>query len=746
MKTHFTILSFKLPFTFFTNPCFLILVFLLSGLTIEAQYQTTANSSDQIKVYGLVLDKDTKEPIPYAHIGIPKIGLGTTSGNNGYFELKVPKNYISETMTVSFMGYKTYKKKVSDIKSPFDLFLEKATLELGEIIVADEAAVENIIRKAVTNIPKNNTTYPTNNLGFYRESKTDDSLQYIYLAEGVLNIYKHSYKKQKEGYVSLVQGRRINLRNPLDTVIRGGLTSGHMAAHRFDFVQNREDFINEIYFPAYKYWIESITSYNDRPVYIIGFGEDPNATEVEVKNESTNSGGILGRLFSKKKRVIKEGARMTGRVYIDKESYAFIRAEFDITKKGLRKSNDYPLYSGSWKKNSYVVNYRQIGDKWFFSDATREGILSSGNYYSNEVKITDINPEKAKPLPYLDRISRNQAFSRLTGKYDPDFWQNYNTTPLSGDLAESVQQLENALTAQEAFDNENMLRLQRQRDSLYVAELEARELEKRRVESGDDLQELELSPKEIQALLKARDLAQRTGRKRRGYQRFKFHLGLGTHLIQSGIDQLGITVLTDEDAPETIISLQDDLKNRDFEIIGNWDMDIFFKKNFFVRFGNSFDFYNSIYKENSLGFGAELNLSKQRPVYLKAIAQYSRLRYARKLGDADNDYGKFKFDGKKFNAKSINLYYGNRTHNLKLSAELSVEMNPSRELYLRGSYLLPFSKRQEIWLKERRQFFNKKRRHTIDESYIQITQNDQAYEENIIDEPTLSFTIGLLFK
>ena len=125
--------------------------------------------------------------------------------------------------------------------------------------------------------------YPTTNLGFYREAKTNDSLRYVYLAEGVLNIYKYSYNKQKEGSVSLVQGRRINLENPLDTIIRGGLSSGHMAAHRFDFVQNREDFINEKYFPVYKYWIESITSYNDRPVYIIGFGEDPDASEIEME-------------------------------------------------------------------------------------------------------------------------------------------------------------------------------------------------------------------------------------------------------------------------------------------------------------------------------------------------------------------------------------------------------------------------------------------------------------------------------
>ncbi len=729
-------MNFQLTNLSFPKILKLVIFLFCCNLNLSAQ--------DQIKVYGLILDGDSKEPIPYAHIGLPDQGIGTTSGRNGYFELKVPRKYKSSVVTVSYMGYKTYRRTVEKITSPLDIYLEKASLELSEIVVADEAAIENIIRKAVRNIPKNYPTYPTTVLGFYREAKTDDSLQYYYLAEGVLNIYKHSYKKKKEGYVSLVQGRRINLKNPLDTIVRGGLTSGHMAAHRFDFVQNREDFINEKYFPVYKYWIESITSYNGRPVYIIGFGKDPEGGTVAVENNQNYGGssGILGRLFSKKKRIINEGARMQGRVYIDKESYAFIKAEFEILKEGLRKYNDYPLYAGNWKANSYTVNYRQLGDKWFFSDATREGILSGGNRYSNEVKITDINPERSKPLPYLDRIGRGAAFSRMTGKYDPDFWANYNTTPLSTELAESVQQLENAIQAQEAFDTENMLRLQRQRDSIYVAEIEKRKLAEK-IESGESVEDFELSSQEVQEILRTRN---RIRRQRRDYSRIKFHLGLGTHLVQSNIDPLSVVLLTDEDTPETIFSVQDEIKNRDFEIIGNWDMDVFFRRNFFVRFGGAFDFYNSIYRNRSIGFGTELNLSKQRPFYIKAIAQYSHLNYARKLAEVDNDFGKFRFDGKKFNSKLFNVYYGNRTHNLKLSAEIALEINPSREYYIRGTYFVPFSKQQRIWLKERRQFFNKKRSRSIDEDYIFVQQLDMNFEENIIDEPTLSLTFGILFK
>lgn len=191
-----------------------------------------------------------------------------------------------------------------------------------------------------------------------------------------------------------------------------------MAPHRFDFVQNRTDFIDPRFFKVYNYWIESITTYNDRPVYIIGFDKDENVSGSQGEIEVEDSNGEKGlmkvlRMFQKKKRTIE--ARMKGRIYIDKESYAFIRAEFEMTPKGLEVYDYYPLYAGSWKGNSYVVNYRQLGDKWYFSDALREGIYGGGGIYSNEIKITEVKTEKSEPIEYLDRIDRGVEFTRMTG-------------------------------------------------------------------------------------------------------------------------------------------------------------------------------------------------------------------------------------------------------------------------------------------------------------------------------------------
>ncbi len=711
---------------------YLLFSFLLfSTLSIAQQYRT---------IRGKVYDKKTNQPVAYAHVGILEKGIGTTTSDNGIFVFKVPEKYKNATLMVSFIGYKTFKKSLSEIESPVRIYIEQSLNELTEVVVMGDAAVEDIIRKAVKNIPDNYPTHPTSVLGFYRESRTDDSLKYVYLAEGVLNIYKKSYTSKKEGQVSLVQGRLINLQNPLDTTVYSNFSSGHMAAHRFDFVKNRVDFIDERFFPVFNYWVENITFYNDKKVYIIGFDKDYEADpeQGEVDDEGADDGGSYGLILKslgKKKTKKKIKARMKGRIYIEQESYAFLRAEFEITKEGLRKYNDYPLYAGSWDGNSYVVNYRQLDDKWYFSDALREGKYGGGGLYNNEIKITEINTEKSGPLPYNDRLRRGEKFTKVTGEYDDDFWKSYNTTPLNEGLTESVQQMETAKKAQEVFTATYMEELQEKRDS--IQQLESKKMQ---VGLGEDynLDESAMFEYNIPALPK---------KKKKNYSKVNFMFGLGSHLIKTEGSQMGLTYLSDAgEAPDTIISVNQYMPARNFEIIWNVDVDISFNKNLFARLGLSSDFYNSIYKESSIGFGARVNLSKQRPFFLKAIASFNSLRYARKVGEAKNDYGKFKANGKKFKSDYINMYYGSRTHNIKLAAEFSLELNPGRELYIRGAYLLPISRRQDLWLWERGEFFRKKRYVPISEGQVKVDRNGEPFDGQIMPDQTFSITVGILFK
>ena len=654
--------------------------------------------AQNLTITGQIIDKKTGEPVGYAHVGIPERGIGTVSSFSGDFILRIPEYYANSELVVSFIGYSNYRKPISQINGPLTIYLEQSTTTLAEVVVMDEKRIEDIVRRAVREIPNNYPTKPTNQVGFYRESKTVNPNDYAYLAEGVLDIYKTSYKNDKEGQTALDEGRQVAL-IPVDELeSTTTFSSGHLAAHRFDFVKNREDFIQEKNFDAYKYYIAGITSYNDRPVYVIGFDQEDGHPD----------------------------GRMRGLMYIDTLSYAFLRAEFEITEYGQKKVNDYPLYVGRWKGNKYVVNYRNVNGKWQFSSALREGEWRDGGLYSNEILITDFDPDRGKQLPYLDRMNRNVPFRRLTGDYDPDFWSNYNIAPLSSGLQESVNQQRTAEIASSVFDSTFMATLQERQDS----SLEARVTEV--IERQEDARE---NPITI------------VNPTRPGFRlsRFQTTFGASAHMLNSGIDNISLNFL-EASTLDPIVQLEGPIDPWRFEYLLDMDFRFLINKNLFVRYGLSRNFYTTIYRENSLGIGTQLNLSKQRPFFFKLSASYSRLRFARKLGQATNEFGEFKADKKKFKSEKVNMYYGAQSHNLKASAELSLELHPGMELFLRASYLLPFAENAHMYLWERKRFFRKRARLPLDESPVQVFSNDDEFNGRIYDQQSFIFTIGVLFK
>jgi len=669
------------------------------------------------------LDKKTEKPVAYANIGLPKQGIGTTSGDNGDFTLKIPQKFAEQNLQISYIGYTTYRKKASELKPNATIYLRQSATELTEVLVLGKDNAKDIIRTAIDNIKINYPSYPTNVLAFYRESLTDKAGEYEYLAEGVLRVYKSSYRTRKEGDVHLIQSRKLNLKNPLDTTLNARFSSGHMAPQRFDIVRNREDFINKKFLRAYSYKIEAITSLNDKPVWVISFEKNKNYTPKETKTAWWRQ--ILGKTTE------AIYARMRGKVYVEQGSYAIVRTEFEITPDGLDKRMDYPLYSGSWKGNYYITNYRKIGEKWHFSDALREGTYNNGELYANEVLVTENDGSRGEVIPYLDRMSRGGYFVDNSVAYDEDFWANYNTRPMSTRLRESAVQMNNVIKANEVFATDKMREIQELRDSTALAERMA-ELERQRRENS------ELSEEELKDLAIGEPGMEQEEDKN---MKFRANFGTGIHFLPTAARTVGMNYLTD-DLTQNILSVTGEINPRDFEIIGFYDYDVLLGKHLFIRFGRGGNFIKSVHKETNLGFGADFKLTKGRPVNLRFVAQHSRIRYGRFIGQAANEFGNFEVDKKKINSDKIDVYYGSRTHNIKFSTEFAIELGRHRGMFIRGTYYLPFAQQNEAFLRERGQFFGKKKVR-VPESAAQVELTEGGSLGDF--KPSLSFTVGFNF-
>ena len=424
-------------------------------------------------------------------------------------------------------------------------------------------------------------------------------------------------------------------------------------------------------------------------------------------------------------------ARYTGKIYIDTESYAVLRAEFEVTPEGIKKYNDYPFYSGSWRGNYYVVNYRQLGDTWYFSDALREGTHKSGEIYSNDVRMTEFAGGTAQPIPYQERMNRRSEFVDQTGNYDEDFWKDYNVLPLNKEISESVLQFKAAKQAADALSPERLAELRELRDSMALVELQA--------ELADTLNQRTL---DSLVLNEPEFIPSKRVRKPRP----RLQVGLGYHAVSSGLDPIRFRYL-EEAGTNPLIDVTEGLDQRDGEITWSWNAMYYANRRLFFRYLVHQEFGDAIYENQQLSSGLEFNLSKQRPFYVRPSVELGRLRYARKLTRIDNPVDKFEVDGDDFNSERVNLYYGQRQHTVGAGMELAIELNPDRELFLRGSYQYAFDNRPQAWFWERGGLFRKKTRLNIDDSaQVLVTQNDRPFDRSLLEDGTWQLTLGFTLK
>lgn len=116
-------------------------------------------SFSQIK--GHLKDKNNT-PLPFVNIYVENTFTGTTSNDEGYYELNLTKP-DTYTIVFQFLGYKTVKKEVEIKQFPFllDATLAEEQISLNEVVIkSDENPANIIMRKAIaarkTNLEKIN--------------------------------------------------------------------------------------------------------------------------------------------------------------------------------------------------------------------------------------------------------------------------------------------------------------------------------------------------------------------------------------------------------------------------------------------------------------------------------------------------------------------------------------------------------------------------------------------------------------
>ena len=369
------------------------------------------------QITGTITDNNN-EPLPFVNIYIENTYTGTTTNNEGNYELNIntPNNY---TIVYQYLGYKTVKETV-DIKSfPYSLnvSLEEETVTLNEIVIkAEENPANIIIRKAIDNRKQNLSKYDEFKANFYSRGLIKiknapekilgqdigdlggglDSTRsgIIYLSETISKIQFKKPDKLKETIIASKVSGDDN-----------GFSFNNASDVDFNFYNNTIEIENQLISPISDY------AFNYYKYKLEGDFYDDN-------------GNLINKIKVIPKR--KNDRIFSGNLYIVEDEWSFYALDLTITGEQaqipvadsitIKQSFSYSKTDKLWALISQSIdfNYSIFGIK---GDGRFTAIYSDYNF----------NPEFTKKSFTRELL----AFEKEANKKDSTYWETIRPVPLS---------------------------------------------------------------------------------------------------------------------------------------------------------------------------------------------------------------------------------------------------------------------------------------------------------------------------
>ncbi len=394
-----------------------------------AENQNIEPKVDSIKVKyfflsGKIIEAKKEDPIPYASVSFFNKPIGTITNVDGEFLLKVHPDNINDTVLISCMGYEQIKLPAKRMLDEDLYIMRPASIRIREVEVTAITPGE-ILDKIRENIVQNYSNENRLMTAFYRETVKQNK-NYINISEAIIEILKAPYSNiYREDLVRLLKGRRSPDVQPFQW-LNFKLQGGPFTITKLDAVKNMESFIDKDFEQFYKYNIKKVIWYNNYPVYVLEF--KPTSSKVFP-------------LF-------------VGEMYVNRETFAVLHAEFQINKESLRGAEDVMIKKkprGVKAKPTYAkyeVSYQKINGKWQLYNAKasvkikvkskRENINSEFHSVS-DLLVTNIKQTDIKRFTRDESINRSDIFVELIHEYDEKFWENYNIIKPDEDLINALK-------------------------------------------------------------------------------------------------------------------------------------------------------------------------------------------------------------------------------------------------------------------------------------------------------------------
>ncbi len=373
-----------------------LLIFFLFAFLIVFSVQ-----GQNLTISAKVIDKETKEPLSFASVGIKGKPIGTITNLQGEFDFHFPSEFRSEFFVVSMLGYQNYEVEAQLLTGSIGLEIEmtKSTTVLKTVVISDSLQGGDVLRIALARIEQNYPNDPFLLEGFYRDLKKVGGT-YVSLLEAAIKIYDENYKeprnksKLRERVYLLEVRRSLGYTNKFttyfdqDNLLEVLLLNNDV---RYRLFPDEELFFSNLVREPDSY-------YNGREIFVISH--------------------------------FKEFAL---KIFIDKKTYGIIRVEYennipeDLGKKrglvrkfeSIKRVVDFKYLGGKFFLNYLTIDYKlnwydPETDKLRFETELQQQLLINHVYPESKEKIGITQKMKSYGLQYQDQ------------PYNKKFWDDYN--------------------------------------------------------------------------------------------------------------------------------------------------------------------------------------------------------------------------------------------------------------------------------------------------------------------------------
>lgn len=381
---------------------------------------------------GIIVDGKTNKPLAFASINVNETNISTVANSKGEFLLKIPKKKRNNKITVSFLGYTSKVLNLSDFnKNKTVISLETYIEELSEIKITVKDA-ETLVRETLNRRGQNYFSEKTVMTAFYRETIKKRST-YVSLSEAIVGINKQPYTAGRNDILQLYKSRKSTDYNKLDTIALK-LRGGPYNTMHLDVMKNPDMLFTDDIFNNYDFTFSKSTKIDDRIIYVVNFSPKQ-ATEVIL---------FYGKLF------------------IDAQSLALTRAQFNLDLKDKKKANEFFILKKPQKASvtpieaTYYVDYSVKDGKWFYSYSRielgfkidwKKKIFNSVYYSTMEMAITDWEKDLSdKTVKVRDRLKQSVVMSdEASGFSDPEFWGEFNVIEPEKPIESAIKKIKKNL-------------------------------------------------------------------------------------------------------------------------------------------------------------------------------------------------------------------------------------------------------------------------------------------------------------